>query len=230
MIGSSALLNPAFGGSAAGALHAISGPDHLAGLLAPCANKGFAGGAAIGAVWGAGHATSTVILGMIFYYLKNQMTASSEFLQKLSSYSSFFVGFNLILIGLVGIYETWGSVGNVHSTDRSNEIKATAPLGLIFGNGLLHGLSIDGAVSLIPSLALDSWYYALTFLLAYAMSAAAVISAATGVISAGISKLDGFVDSNVPQQLSLYSSILSLLVGTIWSLVALVTLKKEIGF
>jgi hypothetical protein len=234
MVGNSALLlRPAFGGGAAGAMHAITGPDHLTGLLAPCANKGFSGGALIGAMWGLGHAVSTVILGMLFFFLKNQMSTYSKLFDSVNKYSSVFVGANLVLIGLFGMYEAFGSSDDKVSADRAAQSKATAvPYGLIFGNGLLHGFSIDGAVSLAPSLTLNSWPFALTFLVSYAFSTAVVISAAAGAISAGVSKLDNLLDSNVPKQLAYYSSILSVVIGTLWSLYSVINLMKngEFGF
>jgi hypothetical protein len=224
ILGNSALLNPTFGGTMAGAMHAITGPDHLTGLIAPCANRGAVGGALVGAVWGIGHGISTVIVGMTLFYLKSQLSAYEDVFDKINKYSSALVGLSLMLIGLFGMFEAWSSSvgsnftsGQTTFTKEEPGQKASIPFGLIFGNGLLHGFSIDGAVSLVPSLAVSSAFLAMVYLVSYSLSTMLVISAAAAFISAGISKLETLLDTRVPQKLAYYSSIFSLLIGLFWT-------------
>jgi hypothetical protein len=102
------------------------------------------------------------------------------------------------------------------------------PLSLILINGVLHGLSLDGAASLAPSLALGSWSSALLFLGAYSLGSAAVMSIAAGAISALSSRWvagqtapgagGGGVPSNfgASMELARYSSYLAVMVGSFW--------------
>ena len=212
------IVAPLLGGGSAGAMHAITGPDHLACLIVPCSNQGPYAGALIGAVWGLGHAIPTILLGMLLYVLKNQASSYGNTLDKISKYSSLLVGLNLVFIGVLGLKDSWKEDPESISLDN-NDTKKGIPLSLVFGNGFLHGFSLDGVVSLVPSLTLSTAYAALLYLLSYAVSTAVVMSAAAAAISGSISKLWSNMGegSKLPQKLAYYSSLVSIVLGLLWS-------------
>jgi hypothetical protein len=132
------------------------------------------------------------------------------------------------LIGLFGLKEI--NEGKFELDDQNDSKKPfLMPLSLILINGVLHGLSLDGAASLAPSLALGSWSAALLFLGAYSLGSAAVMSVGAGAISAlsnrwvsGRTLLGaregGQSELGAPVKLARYSSYLAILVGTYWIL------------
>ncbi|MEM1417659.1 MAG: hypothetical protein AAGH15_22365, partial [Myxococcota bacterium] len=66
MNGLDLILLAAFGGLAAGAVHVLTGPDHLAAvvpLAAQARQRGERRGFAVGVLWGLGHGLGVVLLG-----------------------------------------------------------------------------------------------------------------------------------------------------------------------
>jgi len=142
------------------------GPDHLAALMGPSIGKPGHFGLRIGAVWGLGHGFSAMLLGSSAFYLKGQFTGRFAILEKLATLAESAVGISILLIGLIGIKESTEEA----ATSGQDEIggdQASYPKSsrAIFANGILHGLSWDGAPSLAPAITMTSWKSALTFLL-----------------------------------------------------------------
>jgi len=106
----------AWAGLAAGFLHTLCGPDHLA-ALAPLTIRHSRGTAtALGALWGLGHSTGQLILGLVFVLLKERF---DNFAPALSRWSGVVVGLTLVAIGVMGLYETYvegraGEEGGAH--------------------------------------------------------------------------------------------------------------------
>jgi hypothetical protein len=131
------------------------------------------------------------------------------------------------LFGLKDISKQLNEVG-----DQDSQKPLLMPLSLILINGVLHGLSLDGAASLAPSLALGSWSAALLFLGAYSLGSAAVMSIAAGAISAlsnrwvsgmapsGSSGEGRTTGQGASLELARYSSYLAILVGFYWMISA----------
>eukprot|EP00882_Tetradesmus_deserticola_P029513 GHRQ01033065.1.p1 GENE.GHRQ01033065.1~~GHRQ01033065.1.p1 ORF type:complete len:244 (+),score=46.23 GHRQ01033065.1:63-794(+) len=94
----------AWAGLAAGFLHTLCGPDHLAALTPLTIGRKRAAASALGALWGFGHSTGQLILGLVFVVLKDRF---HDFVPALSRWSGTVVGLTLIGIGLMGIYETY---------------------------------------------------------------------------------------------------------------------------
>lgn len=91
---------PAVAGFAAGLMHVVAGPDHVA-ALAPLAVRNRLKAMRIGAVWGAGHGTGVLILGSLGIFAKSALD-----IETLSAYSESFVGFMLLGIGLWAAHKT----------------------------------------------------------------------------------------------------------------------------
>ena len=170
-------LNPVIvGGLLSGALHAISGPDHLAALLPPSVGKPGWYGLKLGATWGLGHGVSAIFLGLCAFFLKGRMSSQFSFFQRLSKYTEAAVGVSLFIIGAIGIKENLdanneskGEGGDEPAMFQRMNMTTFKSSVSIFLNGILHGFSWDGAPSIAPALAMTSWRAALSFLLSYCL-------------------------------------------------------------
>lgn len=88
------------------------------------------------------------------------------------------------------------------------------PIKAIFFNGIIHGLSWDGAPSIAPALAMSSWSTALSFLASYCFGTMVAMSIVAGLIGEGSSRLGKAANSpDLPRNLSLGSSIVAILIG-----------------
>ncbi len=97
---------------------------------------------------------------------------------------------------------------HLHRVDANKLLKS------IFANGILHGLSLDGAPSIAPALAMSSWKSALSFLLAYCVGTMAIMSFAAGIVGEGSIRLGEAIDNpNFPKKMSFISSLIAILIG-----------------
>lgn len=220
------------GGIFAGGLHAIAGPDHLAALLPRCCGQRWYRAGRIGALWGMGHGCSATLLGVLAYGLKSKVQAMQSkqwLIHGASSVMEIAVGASLIIIGLLGIREAreWGEeieTGPVQSLSAAAAevgVKETQKRAVVF-NGLLHGFSWDGAPSLAPALAVATWRGNISFLLAYAVGTMAAMTLTTSLIGEATRRAgEVFHRPDIPQKLSLFSSVIAILVGAIWCGLAL---------
>jgi len=220
------------GGFFAGGLHAIAGPDHLAALIPRCCGQRWFKAGRIGALWGMGHGVSATMLGIIAFALKNRLNRIEGLKFVLSGASHVLeiaVGASLILIGLMGIREAreWKDEIDVSPQSLSAAaadvgVKSTQKRAVVF-NGLLHGLSWDGAPSLAPALAVATWGGNLSFLLSYALGTATTMAITTTLVGEGTRKAgEVFKRPDIPQKLSLVSSCIAILIGTVWCGLALI--------
>jgi nickel/cobalt exporter len=229
--GAAAAMGVISGGILGGALHAIAGPDHLAALLPKCCGQRWYRAGRIGAIWGMGHGISATILGLTAFGLKSRianMPSVKGVLVGASSVMEVAVGFSLIFIGLLGIKEAkeWKeeigvSPQSLSSAAAEAGVKSAGKRAVIF-NGILHGFSWDGAPSLAPALAVATWRGSLSFLLAYAVGTMAAMSITTTLIGEGTRRAGQlFNRPDIPQKLSLVSSVLAMGVGAFWCVIAL---------
>jgi len=220
------------GGFFAGGLHAISGPDHLAALIPRCCGQRWFRAGRIGALWGMGHGVSATLLGIIAFALKNRLNKIEGlkfFLSGASNVLEIAVGASLILIGLMGIREAreWEEDIDVSPQSLSSAavdigVKSTKKRAVVF-NGLLHGLSWDGAPSLAPALAVATWGGNLSFLFSYAVGTATTMAITTTLVGEGTRAAgDMFKRPDIPQKLSLVSSFIAILIGSVWCGLALI--------
>ena len=176
-------------GILSGGLHAITGPDHLAAILPASVGQTFLGGCKIGAAWGLGHGITASILGIILFFLKGRMSSQFSFLSRLSWLAESVVGISLVAIGLIGVKESLviEEEDDLDTADgsiyHSAPVEVKKPLKAIFANGILHGLSFDGAPSIAPALAMVSWRSTIKFLLAYCLGTMVTMSLSAGVVS-----------------------------------------------
>mmetsp|Transcript_6538 Transcript_6538/g.16008 ORF Transcript_6538/g.16008 Transcript_6538/m.16008 type:complete len:352 (-) Transcript_6538:119-1174(-) len=154
-------------GVAVGTLHTVAGPDHLA-SLAPMVigrRRSVFENFGLGALWGSGHATGQLIIGLACLLVKVGLLQFS-WAEALSQISGWLVGIALIGIGVLGIKEVGeyekemaldtASPSHGHSHGGTDTRKGRFGLAT-YGTGVLHGLSPDAFVFLIPALALPRW-------------------------------------------------------------------------
>lgn len=218
------------GGLLSGGLHAISGPDHLAALLPPSVGKPGWYGLRLGATWGLGHGVSAIFLGMCAFFLKGRMSEQFSFLQRLSKYTEAAVGMSLFIIGAIGVKENL-ELRKEHQQENGTEPEMFSKLSMttfkssvsIFFNGILHGLSWDGAPSIAPALAMTSWRSAISFLMSYCIGTMAAMSFTAGAFGEGSLRLgEAFNNEDLPMNLSFASSLLAIMIGIYWVAQALV--------
>mmetsp|Transcript_36180 Transcript_36180/g.51168 ORF Transcript_36180/g.51168 Transcript_36180/m.51168 type:complete len:178 (+) Transcript_36180:773-1306(+) len=176
---------------------------------------------------------SATILGVLAYFLKNRIAKTgllNSILSKGASLTEVAVGLSLIVIGLMGIKEAreWKQEMDMVqpkslSAGAAESGMKTAQKGAVVFNGLLHGFSWDGAPSLAGALAVANWKGNLAFLLSYGLGTIAVMTVATTLIGEGTRRAGQlFERPDIPQKLSLVSSILAIAIGSVWCGMALV--------
>ena len=89
-----ALPSAALGGTFAGGLHAVTGPDHLAALLPLCVGRRWPRAAATGALWGIGHGLGAALIGALGFALRGGLN-----LDAVSVHMEVAVGISLMVIG-----------------------------------------------------------------------------------------------------------------------------------
>jgi hydrogenase/urease accessory protein HupE len=113
-------------GFAAGLIHVLSGPDHLA-AVAPFAIDGRVRGWRAGLQWAFGHCVGVLIIGLLALFLRDLLPLDS-----ISSSAERFVGVVLIGVGVWGICKSLTGKGARPQSGTPN-----APLAI----GIVHGLA-----------------------------------------------------------------------------------------
>jgi sulfite exporter TauE/SafE len=179
-----------------------------------------------------GHGVSATMIGVAAFGLKNRIknvTAIQGMFKYASSVTEIAVGLSLVVIGLLGIKEAreWKSEIEQAQPQSLSAAAAdagmkTAPKRAVMFNGLLHGFSWDGAPSLAPALAVATWRGNIAFLLAYALGTMGAMAIATTLIGEGTRRAgEVFNRPDIPQKLSLGSSVVAIMIGVIWCGLAL---------
>jgi hypothetical protein len=93
-------------GALAGALHAVTGPDHMAVLLPSCIGRPAKQTWLLGARWGLGHGLGAVLFGALATVLKDLLNLN---VAAASHWLALCVGLTLLVIGGMGIRDTSAS-------------------------------------------------------------------------------------------------------------------------
>lgn len=197
----------------------VVGPDHLAAVLPASVGKHAKSGIKVGAIWGLGHGISAMLIGGIVCALKDKFGSYIfNHLEKFSQYSEYAVSLSLIAIGGLGLYENLRE-GSSHPDEMNSSDSLSKSTGsfdnrALFINGLLHGLSWDGATTLAPALAMPTLRSAIAYLLAYSIGTISVMSIASGVVGEASTRLGKLSkDPNLPKKMSTVSSAIAMLFG-----------------
>lgn len=204
------------GGILAGSLHAVTGPDHIAALLPSSVGQRWFTGMRIGAAWGLGHGFSAMLMGLFAFLLKDKIKSQFAVVEKLSSVAESAVGVSLLLIGALGLKEALFDA-KPDSDEAEPRISSLKSNTAIFSNGVLHGFSWDGAPSLAPALTLSSWRSVVFFLLSYCFGTMLAMSATAGAVGEGSIRLgEATKNPELPQKLSIISSVVAIFIGLFW--------------
>lgn len=196
-------------GVAAGLLHVVSGPDHLA-AVAPLAADRQRGQWLTGLQWGVGHTTGVVLIALLLLLVKEQLP-----LDAISANSERIVGASLIMIGSWGLRRAWVQKRSSAGVLKCSGAEVHTHAGASFSMGALHGLAGSSHLfGVLPALAFPSRAASVLYLAGFGLGAIAgmtAFSAAVGLLSSKLSRRSrGY--SGV-----LYaSSAVALVVGGVW--------------
>jgi hypothetical protein len=191
-----AMLAATLAGLAAGLIHVLSGPDHLAAVAPLAGGRGRAWRA--GFLWGLGHSGGVLAVGLLALALRGALP-----IEALSSWSERVVGVALVGVGL------WGFTRVVRGPIHSHvHVRAAAAFGVLHGvAGSSHLLGI------LPALALPSAAASLGYLAGFG---AGTVAGMTGFASA-FGWLGGHDDGPWRRRwLLTASSAAAIVVGLVW--------------
>lgn len=221
----------ALAGLAAGFLHVVSGPDHLA-AVAPLATDARRTAWRSGFTWGLGHTAGVLVVGLLLIAFRELLP-----LDALSSWSERIVGAALVGVGLwalwqarrVHVHRHDGGTPHVHvASGRSAPLPAAAHDrqhraaarhahgGASFGMGLLHGLAGSSHVfGVLPSLAFAARSDAVQYLAGFGVGAVAAMTAFAAVIGA-VALASGGAGRALRQAMLYVTATAAIVVGGVW--------------
>ncbi len=178
-----------FAGLGAGAIHVLSGPDHLA-ALAPLAAKEPRRGVRLGLNWGIGHSFGVALIGLCSLWLRELLP-----LETLSFWAERLVGGLLIGIGIWGLRNFFcrhiHEHRHEHGEQNHSHLHFHGPGGTIhrghshaaFYVGTLHGLAGSAHLfGILPAIALPTFSQGAMFLGAYCVGTIASMIGFTGML------------------------------------------------
>jgi uncharacterized membrane protein YfcA len=133
-----------------GAIHVLTGPDHLSALATLSANIGSARLAFwLGVRWGLGHSTGLLLVGVIFILLSRRQLEKEnvEIPERMTHFFETIIGVYMLLLGLYGIHRACEkrhkalAQGELPTSlvDSQDAPQADTPLQAEESNGLDHG-------------------------------------------------------------------------------------------
>ncbi|MEZ4250090.1 MAG: hypothetical protein R3B99_17800 [Polyangiales bacterium] len=156
-------------GALAGAVHVVSGPDHLA-ALGPSACREPSRAVWLGAQWGLGHGLGIGVAVLVARAIAAAAGNALGELETLSAYAELFVGVVLVVLGLRALRRP-------HASPRR---------GGAFAIGMLHGAAgAHHLLVLLPALWLEPLGTAL-YLAAYVLAATAAMALVGALVSRGL--------------------------------------------
>ncbi|MCK6446669.1 MAG: High-affinity nickel transporter [Planctomycetes bacterium] len=170
-------------GLAAGAVHVVTGPDHLA-AVAPLSVASRASAWKAGLRWGLGHSTGVGLVGVLALALREALPVDA-----LSNFAERIVGVTLIGLGLWGLARLFKAHARAHEHAHDgvahshfaarHEHEHASPLRLALGVGTLHGLAGSShLLGVLPALGLPTRFDAGLYLGGFALGTIAAMCAA----------------------------------------------------
>ncbi len=219
---------PLFIGFIAALLHVLSGPDHLA-AVTPLAlerkNKYWK----IGMAWGLGHVLGMLLIGVLFYFLKEVIPVD-----RISHYSEKFVGFMLIAIGLWAIYRInkpkklayphrHDEIIHIHSTSDEmhshDELKPNSNVLLSFGIGIVHGFAgVSHFILMLPVLGYQSKWESLEYMIGFAIGIVAAMVLYVSVLEKVTNKSKKG-STKILESLQYFGAFAAIAIGFYWILI-----------
>lgn len=167
-------------GLAAGFLHVLSGPDHLA-AVAPLAADGRGRGWLAGLTWGVGHTSGVWLVAAVALGARGILPVEA-----LSSWSERLVGAVLIWIGV------WGFLRVISGRARAHGHEGGAHTHAAFSVGVLHGLAGSSHfLGVLPALAAPSNTEAALYVIAFGSGSIAAMAGFAWAVEAVTARWDG---------------------------------------
>lgn len=213
-------------GLAAGAVHVVTGIDHLAALLPLSVGKR-ARAFAVGARWGVGHSTGVLLVALAAVALRERLD-----LEAASLTGERLVGAMLIAIGLLGLRAALRI--RVHAHDHSHaggphaHLHVHGPLAhdhdrelhrhshAALAAGTLHGVAGTAHVlGVLPAVAMPDWLSSGGYLAAFALGTILAMGAFAAVVGETSARA-GEHGPRLLKGLMYAASALTVLVGVAW--------------
>ena len=215
-------------GFAAGSIHVITGPDHLA-TVSPLAIENRDKASSIGFKWGIGHTGGVCLLGFLALTLREIIP-----LNFISGYSERIIGIILIGIGLWGIrkaslnkvhvhYHEHDGNKHIHFHYHGKEMfhktpKAHSHTHTAFAVGILHGFAGTSHIfGILPALAFTSGVDAVLYLLFFGIGTVTAMTAFASIIGYFSKKLEVKGTVIIQSMLASFSAA-AILIGFYWIL------------
>jgi len=168
----------------------------------------------LGALWGFGHSTGQLLLGLLMVILKDRF---QQLVPALSKWGGTTVGLTLLAIGALGVYESFFEGDHDHhhdhATPKSSDKKEKKGFGLAtFATGIVYGLQPDALFVIIPALALPTKLAAMAYILMFVLGTVAAMGAYAGVIGA-TSQAIKKTNTRLTSKLSGAASAMAILIG-----------------
>ncbi len=193
-------------GLAAGAVHAGTGPDHVAGVAPFAARRGRSAWRT-GAAWGLGHAAGAGAAAAVALALRAHIPGVEE---SLSAWSERIVGVLLCAIGAIGLSRILRTPRHEHEHARP-----TSPLRdrSAFFLGLVHGAAgLAHLFGVVPALALPGTLLPAVYLAGYGIGSLVLIT----LFAAGIGRLAPESKPVMRRRVLAGACGLSFAVGVLW--------------
>ena len=197
-------------GFAAGSVHVLTGPDHLA-AVSPLAIENHYKASSVGFRWGIGHTGGVCLLGFLALALREVIP-----LNFISGYSEGIIGIILIGIGLWGLSTAYFNKVHVHY-HKHNEIKHIH-FHTAFAVGIMHGFAGTSHIfGILPALAFTSRIDAVFYLLFFGIGTIAAMTAFATLIGYFSKKLELKGTIIIQRMLASFSAA-AILIGFYWIL------------
>jgi len=214
-----------------GAVHAITGPDHMAAVI-PLSLTDRRSGLFTGLSWGSGHGMGIALITLLAVLLRDMLH-----LQIVGSWSEVLVGVVLIGMGLwiaarrgrppklhdfrldghTHTHTHPGGIVHTHAHGHPHDHGPGRPLGAAFGVGTLHGTAGMGhIVGVIPAMGMAA-PNAVVYLAAFTLGAALMM----GGVGATAGTLSARATPRWRRGLALAAGSAAVLVGVIWLVTAI---------
>ncbi|WP_224363095.1 HupE/UreJ family protein [Hyalangium versicolor] len=180
-----------------GALHALSGPDHLL-SLAPLSVGRRQGAWRVGLLWGLGHGFGTLAAAAVL-----MLTLSMVHLEGIDRWAERIAGLALLVMG------AWGVRSRAMAESPQVAVKSVLAVGLV------HGVTGAAALLLLlPAVVSGSTAYRALYLSGFAVGSTLAMAALTSVIAAcsRARKVPAAFGTYVPKA----ASALSIVLGGVW--------------
>ena len=188
-------------GLAAGATHALSGPDHVAAVL-PLAAEAPTRAARLGLSWALGHGLGTIALASVVLVLRAQLD-----LHGIGSTMEVVIGLVLVATGVFGL------VRALRHTHGKHEHHAALALGIGGMHGLAGGAHVLVALSALALPLTDAALWIGTFVVG-----AAIAMGGIGVAIQGFGK---HASDRWMRRFQIGTAVFTIVVGAIWAWLAL---------